>query len=205
MPDSDGNDATRLPNHDPEKTQIGAKVPRPASPAGPGRDPRLLGIVAVYSDLATESDVLPGMLGRTYALHEGEVLYVGKAPRPDEIQLDDGTRFKVTHALLFPFSEEFEYVSRRHLAIEMKGGGEWALMDFSTNGVFCQVRQEHIRRRADQTVAIERLRGRETLVLGIDLRIQRDAKAKERAERHHLQVVPVDGPSLSSDAEETLR
>jgi hypothetical protein len=163
----------------------------------------VVAVVVVYSDLAVEG-ALPGMLGRTYPLREGDVLFAGKPPQPDELTLDGGRRLSITHVHLFPYREEFEYVSRRHVAIEAKAGGEFLLMDFSTNGVFLMGPQQQVRRTKDQTVALHTFRGPETIVLGIDLRVQRDRKAKERAERHQLRVVPLGSASArAADVMET--
>ncbi|MCA9726833.1 MAG: FHA domain-containing protein [Candidatus Eisenbacteria bacterium] len=181
----DSGEETQLPGH---LREAAARESRRPDPPVPGSRP-LLGLVAIYSDLAVEGQ-FPGLLGRTYPLREGDVLFVGKPPQPDELALADGRRLSITHAHLFPRSEEFEYVSRRHLAIQMRPGGEVVLMDFSTNGVFLVKHQEHVRRRADETVAVHEFRGEEMLVLGIDLRVQKDRKARERAARHRLQIFP---------------
>ena len=193
----DPGEETRLPgSRAPERKPLS----RPAPPL-PGTRP-VLGLVAIYSDLAVETTP-PGLLGRTYALREGEVLFVGKPPQPENLVLEDGRTLPIAHAHLFPRSEEFEYVSRRHLAVELRPGGEVCLMDFSTNGVFLMKRQEHVRRRADESVAIHTFRGEETVVLGIDLRIQKDRKARERAARHQLQIFPFE--TAISEALETER
>lgn len=191
----DPGEATRLPGSpDPAAKRQPSERPKPPLPA----DRPVLGLVAVYSDLAVETTP-PGLLGRTYPLREGEVLYIGKPPQPEDLLLDDGRRIPIAHAHLFPRNEEFEYVSRKHLAVEMRPGGEVCLMDFSTNGVFMVKRQEHVRRRADDAMAVHTFRGEETLVLGIDLRVQKDRKARERASRHQLQIFPFEiGPSESA-------
>jgi pSer/pThr/pTyr-binding forkhead associated (FHA) protein len=182
----DPGEATRLPGRrDRELQRRAAEREEPP----PLAERPVLGLVAVYSDLAVETNP-PGLLGRTYPLREGDVLFVGKPPQPEELVLEDGRRLAIAHVHLFPRSEAFEYVSRRHLAIQLRPGGEVLLMDFSTNGVFLVKRQEHVRRRADETVAVHSFRGEETVVLGIDLRVQKDPKARDRASRHQLQVFP---------------
>jgi hypothetical protein len=165
----------------------------------------VLGLVAVYSDLAVET-TLPGSLGRIYPLREGEVLFVGKPhvgkpPQPgEEFVLDDGRRLTIAHVHLFPRTDEFEYVSKKHLAIEMRPGGEVRLMDFSTNGSFLMKRREHVLR-TGQSMATYTFRGEETVVLGIDLRVLRDRKARDRATRHQLQIFPFESvPSDSSNS-----
>lgn len=171
------------PTHDLGPPEIGP---------GPSSEGPVLGAVAIYSE-ATDDRAMAGSrseLGRLYLLREGEVLFLGKPPAPRVVELPDGNSLPVTYAHLFPFSREYGFVSRRHLAVAMLSEGRTVVHDFSTNGIYLMSKEEHVRRSPDAQVRTTEIQGREIVVLGLDLSRQRDRAAKRSASRHRLEVVP---------------
>jgi hypothetical protein len=153
----------------------------------------ILGVVVVYSSSADPSALgSHGTPGTTYPLHAGEVLFVGKPPARRRIPLKEGAFLEVTLCHLFPKSHE--YVSRSHLALEMRPGGLVILTDFSTNGTFLVRARRHVIRE-DKDYETTEFHGRELLVLGVE-----SAERESETERAQLEVIPFERETESPQA-----
>ncbi len=190
-------EATTMPGQD--LTQPSAPEPTPAKPV---LEKTVFGVVSIYSATAGDPRSPGTELGVVYPLREGETLFLGKAPAPADLPLEGGESLPITHAHLVTFGEEFEYVSREHLAIEMLDEGRFRVYDYSTNGYFLQETNRHFRRPAQSRPQIDEFEGRDVMVLGIDLtRQSSDRRALDRAQRCLVQIVPLLGGGLASAAE----
>lgn len=173
-------------------TDLGAATRPPGGPRGAARP--LLGVVAAYTATAGDPTDPPSQAGRVYALHAGDVLFVGKE-EPSELPLRDGGVLRITHAHLLTRLPENNHVSREHLALEMLDGGRFRIYDYSLNGVFLEKAARYLRR-GNLRPEVHEITGRETIVLGIDV-AQGDRSARQAASRTRLEVVPIAAdPSL---------
>lgn len=196
-----------LPNPDPARNAAASVAPDEVSPlAGPaGADstiiarssaasapetrqgaPAALAVVAAYAGEAEEERAGSGSTtGRLYALGAVDVLFVGRIRPPERLVLRDG---KQLHLRFFHlFGREFELVSRRHLAIEMRPDGAAVLYEFSGNGTYLVGAMKHVIRAEEMEYESVVLREREILVLGADR-----ADAVSTAIRPQLELVFLD-------------
>jgi hypothetical protein len=178
-------DSTRASQPSPEY------LTQTAVPAGAGDEPGILGFVVLYSDSAeapvAESD---SRLGRAVPLRAGDVFFLGKSPLPTEVPASEGRKAAPTQHHLFPFTEEYAHISRRHLVVEMMRGGRTVLTDLSTNGIYLMKAAKHLRRSRDEAFQTHTLEGEEMVALGIDLAAADEAE-RERAARYRIQIVPL--------------
>jgi hypothetical protein len=164
--------------------------------------PDILGFVVLYSESADLVGSVPsGSLGRVVPLRKGDLFFVGKAPVPQEVPLDGNRKAVPTGWHLFPFTEDFAHISRRHLVIEMDKPGSTSLVDLSTNGIYLVGEGRHLRRGKGESTRVHVVAGRESIVLGVDLGASTAGEARERALRYQIQIVPVDQgtPAGASD------
>jgi hypothetical protein len=161
--------------------------------SSPLAKPGILGFLVLYSESADLVGSVPsGTLGRVVPLRKGDLFFVGKAPVPQEVPLDGSRKVIPTAWHLFPFTEDFAHISRRHLVIEMDSPGKATLVDLSTNGIYLVGEGRHLRRGRGESTRIHTLAGRESVVLGVDLGASTSGEARERALRYQIQIVPVD-------------
>lgn len=166
-----------------------SKAKRPGGAEAPARP--IVGVVVAYSETAdqVETGERPE-LGVVYPLREGEVLFVGRQnpPGPAVIPIEGGEKLRVTHSHLFAFARKFEYVSRVHLALEMKADGRTVLTDFSTNGIYLVTKKELLQRPREKPYAVHTLEGRQTIFLGVSPE-QVDPSTSEVPQ---LEIIPLD-------------
>jgi hypothetical protein len=161
----------------------------------------ILGFVVVYSESADLAGSVPsGTLGRVIPLRKGDLFFVGKAPVPQEVPLDGNRKAVPTGWHLFPFTEDFAHISRRHLVIEMDRPGSTTLVDLSTNGIYLLGEGRHHRRGKGESTRVHNVTGRESVVLGMDLGASTAGEARERALRYKIQIVPVDSEGTGAVA-----
>jgi hypothetical protein len=166
---------------------------------GGSSDDGVLGVVALYAESAEASAVgVDPALGRAFALRKGDVFFVGKSPLPQEIPLPDGRKLVPSAWHLFPFTDEYAHISRRHLVIEMAGRGSVNLVDLSTNGIYLLGEGRHLRRGRGEAARIQTIASKETVILGVDLGASTDGSVRERAWRFQVQVIPVASVSAGS-------
>jgi hypothetical protein len=202
-PQSGADEASVRPRaNDPADTdEVEATHVRPAAPA-PGKPAtkfpvaesgdRVLGVVVVYSEThaSAAGDVDP-RLGRVYPLKAGEILLVGRHPPPAEVLGWDGESRPPTYCHLFPHGGIYQYISRRHLTVEMDPLGGAILTDTSLHGIYLQKAGKWHRRR-DRTDPPEshRIMGPEVVILGDDLGKHTDQDLADRRSRYCLHVLP---------------
>lgn len=166
-------------------------VTQTAVPVGAGEEPGILGFVILYSDSAESPAAGPDTrIGRAVPMRAGDVFFLGKSPLPTEVPASDGRKVAPTQHHLFPFTEDYAHISRRHLVVEMMRGGRTVLTDLSTNGIYLVKAAKHCRRPRDQAFQAHTLEGEETVALGVDLSTADEAE-RERAGLYRIQIVPV--------------
>jgi hypothetical protein len=142
----------------------------------------VLGVVVVFAESAESDGRVPAELGRAFPLRKGEVFFAGKTA-PTEIETAVGAKTVPAAMHLWPLTEEYQHISRRHLLIEVLGPGEARVRDSSMNGSTL-VRSKLYLRNGAHVVTDD-----ETIILGADLAASPTSADLERASRYQIRLI----------------
>ena len=161
----------------------GAETERAAASASPKRASEpVLGVVVVFAESSGPEESIPAELGRAIPLRKGEVFFAGKAV-PTDIETSDGAKTAPAAVHLFPLTDEYAHISRRHLTIEFVGPHQASVRDLSTNGSTL-VRSKLFLKKGAHVVSHE-----EDIVLGEDLAASTNPADMERASRYQIRLL----------------
>jgi hypothetical protein len=177
-------------------TRVVRRPSVPATPATESITPALalerqeppLGFVAVYGEPTDGTRDTAAAFGAVYPLRKGDVFFAGKAA-PSEVDRSDGKKVTPAAVHLFPFSEAYGHISRRHVTIEFLSADEAQINDLSTNGLTLAGTWTHLRKGPGDASKRHVLRQSELIILGVDLSGSHDARERDRATRYQLHLV----------------
>ncbi len=151
----------------------------------------ILGVVITYSDThELDQRELDPRLGCVYPLREGEILFVGRHPAPEEVLRRDGESVPPTHCHLFPHGGLYGYISRRHLTVEMDPLGGTILTDYSRYGIYLEnAGKWHRRKDPAGPPESHRVTGEETVILMDDLGEPTSRDLAERRSHYRFHVL----------------
>jgi hypothetical protein len=139
-------------------------------------------VVVLFAESAESDARVPTELGRAFPLRKGEVFFAGKAT-PTEIETAAGAKTTPSAVHLFPLTDEYAHISRRHLTIEFVSLAEASVRDLSTNGSTLVRAKQYLKKTA-HVVSHD-----ETIILGEDLAASPTSADLERASRYQIRLI----------------
>jgi len=188
---SDNTDSTRLFRA--EKTVAKTQaVPAAAAQNAPA-DP-VLGLLVLFAESSDPGGRFPSECGRVHALRRGEVFFAGKSA-PTEVERSDGSKTQPASVHLFPLTNDYAHISRRHVTVEFVAPGKASVRDHSTNGTTLVSAKQHLKK-SEHLVS-----GPEIIVLGEDLSGGATPADLERTSRYQISLlVPQNAGGEKADA-----
>lgn len=152
----------------------------PAAQSAPA-DP-VLGLIVLFAESSDPGGRYAPECGRVHALRKGEVFFAGKSA-PTEVERSDGSKTQPASVHLFPLTNEFAHISRRHVTIEFIAPGQASVRDHSTNGTSLVTAKHHLKK-TEKVVS-----GTEIIVLGEDLSAGATPADLERTSRFQITLL----------------
>ncbi len=160
-----------------EKTQavrVPAAESRPADP--------VLGLLVLFAESSDSTGRYASECGRVHALRKGEVFFAGKSA-PTEVERSDGSKTQPASVHLFPLTNDYAHISRRHVTVEFVAPGQASIRDHSTNGTTLVACKHHLKK-TERVVS-----GAEIIVMGEDLSGGATPADLERTSRYQIALL----------------